>query len=65
MNSQSKVLELIDDIKTLISFHCDFDADEYNKSPDDMWAHHNGLIYRKCEEIEKELKHEGKNGTRV
>jgi len=45
---------LLKEIQDLVSWHCDFDAEEYDESPEDMVAHVNGIIYQKIERVLKD-----------
>ena len=40
----------LEEIKALVSWHVDTEADPSNQSPEDMTAHINGLVWQLCQQ---------------
>lgn len=40
----------LEEIKALVSWHMDTEADPSNESPEDMTAHINGLVWQLCQQ---------------
>lgn len=49
MTTRDELLDLLRDIQDRVAWHCDTDGDDDNKSPEDMTAHVNGVIWRKIQ----------------
>lgn len=51
LNEREKALTTaLEEIKALVSWHVDTEADPSNQSPEDMAAHINGLVWQLCQQ---------------